>query len=80
MLVTSSHNAIDVFKALAQNPKAKFENAILEIPCHPSIDISELENTKLTDERVIEYQFLKSPAFLEAKKNLNLVSFNSVVA
>lgn len=80
MLVTSSHNAIDVFKALVKNPLAKFENAILEIPCHPSIDTIELENTKLTDERVIEYQFLKSTAFLEAKKSLDLVSFNSVVA
>lgn len=79
MLVTSSHNAIDVFKALVTVPSVKFGTAILEIPCHPAVDIIGLENTKLTDERVVEYQFLKSETFLEARKNLSLVSFNSVV-
>ena len=35
---------VRLVKALVKNPLAKFENAILEIPCHPSIDITELEN------------------------------------
>lgn len=80
MLVSNSHQAIDVFKILAKYPEAKYKNQIMEIPCHPAVDITELENTKLTDERVAEYQLLKSDAFVKAAKKAKLVSFKDVIA
>lgn len=78
MLVSSSHNAIDVFKMLAAHPTAKYKNHIMEIPCHPAVDKSELENTKLTDERIEEYEFLKSPQFVKAAKDIKLVNFKEI--
>lgn len=79
MLVSESHQAVDVFKLLAKYPDAKFKNQIMEIPCHPAVDTSELENTKLTDERVAEFQLLKSDAFVKASKIAKFVSFKDVI-
>lgn len=79
MLVTKSHNSLDVFKLLEKFPGASFKNHILEIPCHPSIDIHELEGTKLTEVRVKEYQILNSAEFLDVKKQIQFVSFHEVI-
>ncbi|HLW33739.1 MAG TPA: hypothetical protein VKX40_15870, partial [Aequorivita sp.] len=80
MLMANSHDAIDVFKILSSNPSSGFNNHILEIPCHPAADISELENTKLKDERVVEYNLLKSDVFVKAAQTAEFVSFKEVVA
>lgn len=79
MLVSNSHQTIDAFKILANYPQSKYKNQIMEIPCHPAIDTSELENTKLTDQRVAEYQILKSDFFVKATKTAEFVSFNDVI-
>jgi chitin disaccharide deacetylase len=77
LLVAPSHNAIDVFKSLAVADPKKFPNVLVEVPFHPATDLSELGNTKLMQERIDEYEFLTSPAFIDAKKNLNLVTYSA---
>lgn len=77
LLVTPSHNAIDVFKALSVADPKKFPNVTVEVPFHPSTDLAELQNTKLVQERVDEYEFLTSEKFIKAKANLNLVNYTA---
>lgn len=78
LLVSNSHNAIDVFKLLAQYPEASFPNITVEVPCHPAADLSELENTKLMNERVAEYEFLTSDEFKAILPKLNLVNYQQL--
>lgn len=77
LLVASSHNAIDVFKALAEADPKKFPDVLVEVPFHPATDTAELGNTKLMQERIDEYEFLTSEKFLKAKSNLNLVNYTA---
>lgn len=79
MLVTNSHKALDVFSVLAKNPHVTYGDIILEIPCHPSVDTSELTDTKLTEERVREYEFLKSQEFKAVVASNKLVSYKKVL-
>lgn len=79
LLLAPCHNAIDVFKSLAEcNPNDLKNNWIVEVPFHPASDIKGLENTKLMNERIEEYNFLMSEKFRKAIDSLELVNYKSV--
>lgn len=79
MLYNKNLDAYTVFQDLINTSnKLPYEDIVLEIPCHPANDFSDLENTSLMEERVKEYELLKSKEFLEAIKKIGLVSFNDL--
>jgi predicted glycoside hydrolase/deacetylase ChbG (UPF0249 family) len=80
LLLTPSHQAIDVFKILTEsNPDDFKNNWILETAFHPAADTKGLENTKLMNERVEEYNFLMSEKFKNAISKYVLVNYKSVL-
>ena len=79
LLLSPTHKAIDVFKALAEScPEELSNNWILETAFHPAANTEGLENTKLMKERVEEYEFLMSDKFTKALAELELVNYKSV--
>lgn len=76
LLVSPSHNAIDVFKALADADPKQFPDVLVEIPFHPAVNTDGLIHTKLLQERIDEYEFLISKDFLTVSPNLNLVDYS----
>lgn len=78
LLVTPTHKAIDVFKALLVADTSKFPDVVVEVPFHPATDTSELKQTRLMQERIDEYEILTSEAFINVNKKLNLVKYTAV--
>lgn len=79
LLLSPTHKAIDVFNALAEcNPEDLSNNWTLETAFHPAADTKGLENTKLINERVEEYNFLMSEKFRKAISSLELVNYKAV--
>jgi len=78
LLLTKSHNINDVFQALIKFNQKSFlskDDLLVEIGCHPATNILDLKSTSLTNERVKEYQTLRSESFITTIKELNLISY-----
>lgn len=75
MLIATDHKAITTLQMLANLKKLPKGNKILEISVHPSTAIDDLENTVLTNERIEEYNYLKSDKFLNFVNQDNMVSY-----
>ncbi len=79
LLVATSHRAIDVLKALTTiDTLALPRNLVLEVAFHPSVDTDGLDNSRLTEQRVEEYQYCMSRSFLDAVQKLTLVNFSAL--
>lgn len=79
MLVIRSHDTRDLFRWLIEAaPVTINESTILEIPCHPAANTAGLVDTKYVEERVEEYELLKSSAFVEASKKWSFVDYSTV--
>ena len=80
ILYSKNHDTVEVLKLLSKSDfKLKKDNKTFEIPCHPAVDTVELEDTELVEDRIREYEILKSEDFVKASNRLNLVSYKSII-
>lgn len=72
---------VNLKKIITLKNLAKVQSApdvIIEIPCHPAVDITDLPESKLTDKRVEEYNILKSVEFIQSLKKFSLINFSKI--
>jgi len=60
---------------LIQTQSLPNSNYIFEAPCHPATNTEELQDTKLTEKRLLEYQIMRSNDFREALSKVTLTNF-----
>ena len=75
MLLAKDHKAVTTLQMLTHLKDLPKSNTILEISVHPSRTIEDLEDTVLTNERIEEYDYLRSQKFLDFVRQDNTVSY-----
>src|SRR5690606_12610933 len=75
MLLAKDHKAVTTLQMLTHLKDLPKSNTILEISVHPSRTIEDLEDTVLTNERIEEYDYLRSQKFLDVVRQDNTVSY-----
>jgi predicted glycoside hydrolase/deacetylase ChbG (UPF0249 family) len=66
---------IDFLNCLIETPSIAYSESVFEIPCHPAASADELQNTKLIEKRLLEYQIMQSVEFKIALSKVELTNF-----
>lgn len=78
MLYPKDNRIRTLLKILPEIPSELFQDNILEIMCHPATKTDGLQETKMLEARVEEYEILKSYEFEEFVKRNKLISFSDL--
>lgn len=79
MLISKSHQTLDTLHALQElKQDDKTSHLILEISCHPAININDLSGTVLLNERVAEYEYLSSQDFIQTAKSISFAQYQDL--
>jgi predicted glycoside hydrolase/deacetylase ChbG (UPF0249 family) len=74
LLTMSPGTTVDVLACVTRMPRL---DGVFEIPCHPASTLEGLPNTRMTQSRLDEFEFLRSPEWRQAVADgrVQLVSF-----
>ena len=78
MLFTSSHKTADILTHIANLENPPSSKQTFEVSCHPATDHNDLTDTKMLEERVHEYNLLKSESFKKNLSHVELITFSDL--
>lgn len=71
----TSLKKIDFLNWLIETQSIPVAESVFEVPCHPASSIEELQDTKLTEKRLLEYRIMRSEEFKESIAKITLTNF-----
>jgi len=78
MIFTLDHNMRSLLNNIIYAHEGISDNKIYEVMVHPAISIKDLYDTRMLNERVEEYEILKSPQFRKYVKHNKLINYNNI--
>ena len=78
-LYSQSFQKLDLLHAIAQESVVEsYDSRIFEIACHPAKDTDGLEASKLIEKRRLEYDVMRTGAFVANMQRIGLCSFSDL--
>lgn len=78
MLFHPTHKVLNLVKVLPHIAEPSALEGSFEIMFHPALSIDGLQNTRLLESRVLEYESLKSPQFIEFCGRTTITNFGAL--